>query len=364
MKKFKIALYNIIIFLIFFPIFDIIASNFFLKIDDRTCYVLEKHYYELKKNCSGRQQFKSSFPIINVKTDKYGLRTNKTRDKENKKEKILFFGDSMTFGVGIDYEKTFVGLLEDKFTNYDFYNFGVGSYSPSVHLYKLERAIKNKLLPKKIILMLDLSDIYDEGKRWVDTNDNSKPLLTYDTSKNWKPDKKFTHKNFQISRLIASKLNYNTRIIKNKIKNLDNSNNEKEQVKKSFQGEFTYKNLENLNKRFWSDKIFFTGVKKIKEKVEQISHISKNYKSEFYIVVYPWGETLVHGQKAFSWENFGNELCSNNRCILVNTFPAFESKKNIDRFWYSNLYFIGDEHLNPKGNLFLSKILEREVFKD
>ena len=106
------------------------------------------------------------------------------------------------------------------------------------------------------------------------------------------------------------------------------------------------------------------GKFKIKEKVEQISHISKNYKSEFYIVVYPWGETLVHGQKAFSWENFGNELCSNNRCILVNTFPAFESKKNIDRFWYSNLYFIGDEHLNPKGNLFLSKILERDVFKD
>ena len=270
----------------------------------------------------------------------------------------------MTFGVGIDYEKTFVGLLEDKFTNYDFYNFGVGSYSPSVHLYKLELAIKNKLLPKKIILMLDLSDIYDEGKRWVDTNDNSKPLLTYDTSKNWKPDKKFTHKNFQISRLIASKLNYNSRVIRNKIKNLDNSNNEKEQVKKSFQGEFTYKNLENLNKIFWTDKIFFTGVEKIKEKVEQISDISKNYKSEFYIVIYPWGETLVHGQKAFSWENFGKEICSNNRCVLVNTFPAFESKKNIDKFWYSNLYFIGDEHLNQKGNLFLSKILESEVFND
>ena len=91
MKKLKIALYNIIVFLFFFPIFDIIASNFFLKIDDRTCYVLEKHYYELKKNCSGRQQFKSSFPVINVKTDKYGLRTNKIRDEENEKEKILFF---------------------------------------------------------------------------------------------------------------------------------------------------------------------------------------------------------------------------------------------------------------------------------
>ena len=147
MKKLKIVLFNIIVFLIFFPIFDVIASNFFLKISDRTCYVLEKHYYELKKDCSGKQQFKSSFPVINVKTDKYGLRTNKIRDKENEKEKILFFGDSMTFGVGIDYKKTFVGLLEDKFTNYDFYNFGVGSYSPSVHLYKLELAIKNKLLP-------------------------------------------------------------------------------------------------------------------------------------------------------------------------------------------------------------------------
>ena len=31
---------------------------------------------------------------------------------------------------------------------------------------------------------------------------------------------------------------------------------------------------------------------------------------------------------------------------------------------HQSMYNIGDEHLNPKGNLFLSKILEREVFKD
>ena len=43
--------------------------------------------------------------------------------------------------------------------------------------------------------------------------------------------------------------------------------------------------------------------------------------SEFYIVIYPWADTLSNGQKVFNWENFANEICKNSHCDeVINLF--------------------------------------------
>ena len=276
---------------------------------------------------------------------------------------FLVLGDSFTFGVGVDYNKTFVGLLEERFNNYSFYNFAVGSYSPSMHLYKLEQALKNNLIPKKTILLLDLTDIYDEGARWYTSN--SKPQLFSDYIFNkYNEKKKFTHKNFQITRLAASKVNYNIRILKNKFRKSLLSNNKKEQVKTSFQGNFTYTPKISLNENYWTDKIFLSGIKNIKNKINKISTLLKNHESEFYLVVYPWAETLVHGQEVFNWEKFGQELCSEKKCTLINAFDEFRKRKNTNKNWYSNLFFVGDEHFNDGGNLLIADLLEYKVFEN
>ena len=79
MRKSKILVYNVLLFVLLFPIFDIIVSNFFLKIDRAACIKFERYYYELKKNCTGNFKFKSTFPTVKVYTDKYGLRTGKKK---------------------------------------------------------------------------------------------------------------------------------------------------------------------------------------------------------------------------------------------------------------------------------------------
>ncbi len=362
MKKSKILAYNILLFIILFPIFDIIASNFFLKIDSAACYNMERYYYELKKNCEGNNKFKPSFPTVKVYTDENGLRTGKKKINKNTSNKVLVFGDSMTFGVGLKYENTVVGILNKKISDYNFYNFAMGSYSPTVHFYKFQEALNKNLHPKKIILLLDLSDIYDEGARWHNDS-GSKPQLRTDFLFNFvKSEKKFTHKNLQVSRLIASVVNSNLRVLRNKIKNLGKSSDDNSKVKISLQGSFTYRDLKSIDNSYWSEEIFSLGVKKIKKKISDISNLSKENNSEFYLVIYPWGETLVHGQKSFNWENYAEEICAKDKCNLVNTFPEFRNKKNNDKFWYSNLYFIGDEHLNAKGNEFLASILEKKIF--
>ena len=101
MKKSKVVLFNIILFIILFPIFDIIASNFFLKIDDAACHKIERYYYELKKNCIGNYKFKPSFPTVKVYTDEQSLRTAKKRKYKdtNNNATILLVGDGGNINI-------------------------------------------------------------------------------------------------------------------------------------------------------------------------------------------------------------------------------------------------------------------------
>ena len=49
-------------------------------------------------------------------------------------------------------------IIEKHFNDYNVYNFGVGSYAPTVHLYKLKDSIKNKIIPDKILLFFFKND--------------------------------------------------------------------------------------------------------------------------------------------------------------------------------------------------------------
>ena len=136
-------------------IFFILLTDFILSntvLNYKNCFKYEKFYYELKKNCVGKYRFKKTFPIVETITDDMGLRIGKDSLPKNKDKKNIFiFGDSFTYGVGIQFEKTFAGLLEKKYSDYNVYNFGVGSYSPSVHLFKLKKTLKKKHYSRKNI---------------------------------------------------------------------------------------------------------------------------------------------------------------------------------------------------------------------
>jgi len=354
---------------IFYFSFDLILSNTLLK--SKFCYKYitnEKGYfYYLKKNCEARERFKRGFPSTNLFTDKFGLRTGKNIKKNSSHENIFIFGDSMTFGVGLEYENTYAGLIDKAMKNSNIYNFGVGSYAPSVHLYKLKEAIKNNIIPDKILLFLDLSDVTDEARRWVDDVDGipkrpeEKPHWAQKKIKD--KNNSFLVRNFKLSQEIAALTNYNLRNLRSKIKNtmIQNENNLK--IKFSVQGQFTYTKFENLDKSYWNKNDFSKGLKKVNEKISKISKIAKDNNSEFYLIIYPWGETLYKGEKEFSWSNFGKQLCNQNDCILINAIPEFNKYKNINKNWVHELYFINDEHLNGGGAKLLADIVVKKLKK-
>ena len=179
MKKLFFYFLSIIIAVFFILSLDFTLSNTVLSY--KNCFKYDEFYYELKKNCIGKYRFKKSFPIVKTITDEMGLRVGENSLPKNKNKKNIFiFGDSFTYGVGIEYEKTYVGLIEKKFSNYNVYNFGVGSYSPSVYLYKLKKTLEKNIVPEKILLFLDLTDLIDEASRWVYIDGIDKVKLTND----------------------------------------------------------------------------------------------------------------------------------------------------------------------------------------
>ncbi len=362
-KKFFFYFFTFFLIVLFFFSFDFLLSNTLLR--GKLCYSYvsnEKgHFYFLKKDCHTRERFKRSFPSTNLYTDEFGLRTGQNTKKNPNYKNILVFGDSFTFGVGLEYENTYAGIIDTEMKDYNLYNFGVGSYAPSVHLYKLNEAIKNNIVPNKILVFLDLSDVLDEARRWVD-DESGIPKRPED--KPWwvkNKDRKFMVKNFKLSQDISAYINYNLRYVRYKLQNRDTSNGKNLKIKFSIQGQFTYTKPENLDERFWNKGDFQKGLIKIEKKISKISQVAKNNNSEFYLIIYPWGETLFKGEKEFSWSKFGEKLCKKNDCNLINAIPVFEKYKNTNKNWLSDLYFLNDEHLNKGGAKLLADIVLKEI---
>jgi len=337
-------------------LFDFSLSNFFVQKNNH-CYNYSEYFYELKKNCSSNERFKKSFPTTKIFTDDKGLRVGKNNIKKDKNKKnILIFGDSFTFGVGLEYEETYAGIIKKKFKNYNVYNYGVGSYSPTVYLYRLKNVINENIRPDKVLIFLDLTDVIDEAGRWYFDEDKEKPKLrtNFIYKNSSKENKDFIKNNFKLSTNIISHLNYNLRNLRSYLKQLFFKKNK---IKTSIQGSFTYLPKNQLDNRFWEKSFFDIGIKKIKDNFKEFENVAKKHDFDIYLVVYPWAETLEFGQDYFNWSEFAKQLCNYNNCHLIDAIPNFLEYKNKNSHWNSDLYFVNDEHFNAGGAKLLSTIV-------
>ena len=93
----------------FVPARNIIDTPLSRKINNKN-----KNYYsyDLSRNCFAFEH-KGKTPSYNVYTDDNGYRTGKAKNK-TKDKKILFLGDSFTYGFGVDYEYSIPGQLSKK----------------------------------------------------------------------------------------------------------------------------------------------------------------------------------------------------------------------------------------------------------
>ncbi len=145
-----------------------------------------------------------------VKFDENGVRVNdNTFEREG--DSILVIGDSVTSGLEVDNNETYVAILEKLFykngCKYRIYNGGVRGYGADQSLWNLERII-SIIKPKYVIYMLNNNDYLDNRTIKKPNRIFGKPVFILDNNKLLKvlnrPSKKFAFPYYSIVEYSAS----------------------------------------------------------------------------------------------------------------------------------------------------------------
>lgn len=314
-----------------------------------------KHWYyhhSLAENFKGEDVWGSN--KYQLTTDEIGFKCpplNHPRLNEGKKS-ILFVGDSFTEGIGIPYEKTFVGLVKKKFPELNIYNAGVAGYSPRLYYLKVKYLLEvEKIKVDEVIAFIDLSDVLDEH-RFYQFNP---------TMPSWKDSFKRKCKSFLLShslivnRVYALKQKYrSTRIKKEKVKKV----NYLEQANEYIHGDPTVgiRNWTVNEKMFneWGQK----GLDMARENMDKLVTLCKSRGIKLSLGIYPWPIQIdrneLKGKHEVVWEAFAQA----HDLDLINFFPDFIQEKpteDMDQF-----FIPGDMHWNEKGHLKIANKLVAE----
>ena len=253
-------------------------------------------------------------------------------------------GDSFTEGIGLNYDSTFVGIFENKIGS-DVANLGVSSYSPKLHLAKLNYYLNIGIKFDHIILFLDISDYYDEAYYKFDEKSFSIVHNKKDKRRIWLKDN-FPLTNFYfyvLKRIRHSPKSYKKiqdkivfdESVKRKTTWLDN---ELDEFK--INGKTVYK--------IHNDTKFY---------IDQIYKILNERGSKFSLAIYPWPQNLINKKNNFFYRNEWKKFCINRCEHFFDYFEEFNNRLKYEGFEkvYKKYFFYNDVHFNKQGNILISE---------
>ena len=341
--------------LIYLYSFDSIKSPQEIKLNQSKIKENEKKYriknlyfhHTLKANVKTKSYWGDIEYNTCTNSQGFRIRCEKKNDKKNSYN-IIFLGDSFTEGLGLNYEKTFVGLYEE-FSNNAVLNMGVTSYSPIIYLNKIKYFLAQGLKIDSVIVFIDISDIDDEANYYIKCQesiyvcDRNKVIKGANTKKNKVNP---INSNFPLANFIKTK----TKELKRKIKPKN----------------YIYR--ENFQRSEWTYSDNFSnyklGVENSLKYMKLLSNILSKKNINLSVAVYPHPATLLYDKKNSKqveiWKNFCEARCLN----FINFFPTFfDEINNKNEMEVIEKYFIqNDIHFNEEGNKKIFNLLKKYNF--
>ncbi len=362
---FTIIISNLVLLLML----DITAGLIYKKINGNSWYYdwkegpTEKNLLRIKSNIYHHDLAKNANEkdstwgdtTYTTKTNSLGFRDRINRKIPLKTEKIrlVFIGDSVTEGLGLNYEDTFVGLIENALKEkHSILNAGVTSYSPIIYWKKIDYLInKVGLQFDELIVYLDVSDIQDEASIYK-LNDSGVASG-------------FKGAVSERKKILQSELIKENTILWAWLRSLRKKEKPaipRESIfsKKETQ---TYENSINLHRGSWTfDENIYKeyGEKGLNLSAIYMENLLETLKAndiKMTLAIYPWPGQIfydnVNSKHAVFWENWAKK----NKVKFVNHFIDFFLSKNefgaiktIEKY-----YILGDVHLNTKGNILIKE---------
>ena len=290
-----------------------------------------------------------------IQTNSFSMRVENRylENLDNDKKNVAFVGDSFVYGSGIDYQDHFISMIKKKNNNYNYFNLGYVSYSPSIYFKRLEYLLGVKKFNfNKIFIFIDHSDIQDEGVFYREDNKGN-------IVRKWLNDKQVKNKNFKHlfknyfkQNSFSFKLyeNLNSPKISSKAKNCLNKKDK--DFKKYIERErFAYSYDANIKKKDW----VINGMNKTKIYLNKMNELAKNHNIEINIIFYPSALEVIENISSKKSEHF--LLLKNwsdlNGIKFIDTSINFMKNHNIQD--YLKNFIKCDVHWNVNGHKIISE---------
>lgn len=172
MKKENKEKIKIVLIVLFIGILILLFLEFFLQ----TFFPQKLYYFETQTSgkydpkLSGKYDHELGIKLIsnsntriitdefdmNIEINSEGFRGDEFNFKKNKS--IIFLGDSLVFGYGVNFNQTFVHHFSEKLNEkYNFFGLGINGYGTGQELIVLKNHIE-KIKPEKVVLVMNLND--------------------------------------------------------------------------------------------------------------------------------------------------------------------------------------------------------------
>jgi hypothetical protein len=351
--SFFLIVYGVIFIL--FLIVDFTYSRFFLTNQGKINIEHKIFHHHLLPN-NEEIQGGDKYPKFKVITNSLGFRDSKIREIDlKKKNRIVFIGDSFTFGVLLDYEYTVPGLADIYFgeKGIEVLNAGVSTYSPSIYYYKTKFFIEQGLKFSHLVVFIDISDIEDEAVTYEVDKQNksvkSKPqrLIQVNVNKNLKDKfKEFLKLNFNITYTFVKYIDDNfSDKIASKIFNHKKNFIDEIASEKFIRDKWTID--ENVRKKY------DMGIKKSVYYMSLLKNLLDENEAKLTIVVYPWFSQIYHNDLESIQVKIWEEFSRKNGNQFINLFPVFINDENQDLSVQDKIlknFIPYDVHWNKNGS--------------
>ena len=264
----------------------------------------------------------------NVFTDDQGFRVPSINFKYLAKKSILIIGDSTSYGVGIEEEKTFIGLMRKKFPDTNIYNSSLAGHDIYDHVLLLNK-YENRLKFEKVFYFLNLNDIDGLSDKEKIQNLNEKNDKNINFSEKLKKNIILAKINFYLRSKSALYVYMKSLVI-------DPS---KIHFKKTYNNYLSKNNLTTYKKKL--DEIFLDF---------------NNKKYSISVIILPWEYQTrenCNNKNLFLPQEFLKNYFTKNKINYVDFSRNFCEQEDVKKMFLN----FDPAHLSAKGHIFTEKLL-------
>ncbi len=344
-----------------FFVFDFLYSTFTAGQEhERTARIYDPVYdHGLAPNFDGYDVWgEARYRLI---TDNLGFKDSAVREVplQSSSHRVLIMGDSFAEGIGMAYENSFAGLLQQagqvRPDKIEFLNAGVASYSPSIYYKKIKYLLDRGLKFDEVWLFSDSSDVEDEAGSYFCIDDDPKYHAYCTVPPGTIPPPAINKRDFFIDHFVVTnrvritvKRWIQTRL-GNRRRSIDNDHN---------RIGWTTPNPDPAHYRPLG---VDGGIARSLENMTKLSDLLASRGIPLTIVVYPWAQQIAQNDRDSRQVKLWQDFCPGHCKAFINLFPVFFAAADRDKDWYEHLYILGDDHFSIAGNRMMFEELAKRL---